>query len=198
MKRWLFPAAAVVLLAHSAHAQSEWREYVYPDQQFAVSFPTSPSTQTLPLRSPEGTAVTQAQYSATLGAAHFGISVFDLLHVRMSGPTAVARAAYSLREKGEVKLDSVAEVQGNWGRDVEVFGNDGTSTIAAVFFRNDRLYVIEATAPASDFEALSADMIRFQQSLRFVGDPRPRRFAPDAGRALQNIGSRVFGPAAGN
>ena len=171
----------MLLLARPAYAQSEWREYVYADQQFAVSFPTSPAVETFPLRSPEGTAVTQAQFSAALGAAHFRISVFDLLHVRMSGPTAVARAAYSLREKGDVKLDAVAEVQGNWGRDLEVFGKDGNSTIAAVFFRDDRLYVIEAVAPVSDFEVLSADMIRFQQSLRFVGNPRPRRFGPDPG-----------------
>ena len=198
MNRWLFAAAAVLLLVRPAHAQSEWREYVYADQQFAVSFPTSPVIETSPLRSPGGTTVTEVQYSAALGAAHFRISVFDLLAVRMNGPTAVERAAYSLREKGDVKLDAVAEVQGNWGRDLEILGTDGISTVAAVFFRNDRLYVIEAAAPASDFDALSADMIRFQQSLRFVGDPRPRRFGPDPGRVVQNIGNRFFGPAAGN
>jgi hypothetical protein len=188
----------MLLLARPADAQSEWREYAYADQQFAVSFPASPAVQIFSVRSPEGTAVTEAQFSAALGAAHFRISVFDLLHVRIGGPTAVARAAYSLREKGDVKVDAVAEVQGNWGRDLEVVGQDGTSTIAAVFFRNDRLYVIEAEAPSDDFEALSADMIRFQQSLRFVGDPRPRRFGPDPGRVLQSIGSRFFGPAIGN
>jgi len=197
MIRWLFPVAAMLFLARPADAQSEWREYAYADQQFAVSFPASP-VEVFSLRSPEGTAVTEAQYSAALGAAHFRISVFDLLRVRMGGPTAVARAAYSLREKGDVKLDAAAEVQGNWGRDLEVVANDGTRTIAAVFFRNDRLYVVEAEAPSSDFEALSADMIRFQQSLRFVGDPRPRRFGPDPGRVLQNIGSRFFGTAVGN
>jgi len=198
MYRRFIAAAAMVLFVRPAFAQSEWREYVYADQQFAVSFPAAPAVNTLPVRAPDGIAVNESQYSTALGAAIFRVSVFDLLTIRINGPVAVARAAYSLRAKGEVKLDSVAEVQGNWGRDLEVVAPDGTSTIAAVFFRNDRLYVIEAAAPASDFEALSADMIRVQQSLRFVGDPRPRRFGPDPARTLQSIGSRIFGPVSPN
>jgi hypothetical protein len=198
MYRRLFAAAAIVLFVRPAFAQSEWREYVYADQQFAVSFPTAPAVETYRLRTPAESTVTQSQYSAALGTARFQVSVFDLLRVRMNGATAVARVAYSLHTKGEVKLDAVAEVQGNWGRDLEIVGPDGSSTVAGVFFRNDRLYVIEAVAPGSDFEALSADMIRFQQSLRFVGSPRPRRYGPDPARVLQNIGDRIFGPAGAN
>lgn len=195
MYRWFSVAAVVVLFVRPAFAQSEWREYVYADQQFAASFPVTPAVDAFPVRTPDGIAVNESQYSATLGAAHFKVSVFDLLPVRMNGATAVARAADSLRAKGEVKLDAVAEVQGNWGRDLEIASPDGSSTLAAIFFRNDRLYVIEAGAPASDFEALSADMVRFQQSLRFIGNPRLRRFGPDPARALQNVGGRIFGPA---
>jgi hypothetical protein len=192
---WRLIAATIILFVRPAFAQSEWREYIYADQQFAVSLPAAPAVAAVPLRTPDGTAVNESRYSAALGAAHFQVSVFDLLSVRMKGPTAVERAAYSLRAKGEVKLDAVAEVQGNWGRDLEVVAADGSSTVAAIFFRNDRLYVLEAAAPAADFDVLSADMIRFQQSLRFIGDPRPRRFGPDPARVLQNLGSRMFGPA---
>lgn len=194
MYRRLIMAAAITLFVRPSFAQSEWREYVYTDQQFAASFPAAPAVNAFPVRTPDGTAVNESRYTATLGAAHFQVSVFDLLPVRMNGPTAVARAAYSLRAKGEVKLDAVAEVQGNWGRDLEIVAPDGNGTVAAIFFRNDRLYVIEAGAPAPDFETLSGDMIRFQQSLRFIGDPRPRRFGPDPARALQNVGGRFFGP----
>ena len=192
MKR-RYLAAAIVLSAGTANAQSEWREYVYPDQQFAVSFPGKPGVAAFPLRTPGG-AASESLYSAALDGAHFQVTVFDLLRVRMDGPTAVGRAAYSLRANGAVKLDAVAEVQGNWGRDLEIITPDGNSIVAAVFFRNDRLYIIQAMAPVSEFDALSADIIRFQQSLRFVGNPRPRRFAPDPARSLQDIGGRIFGP----
>ncbi len=195
MRRRLIAATALVLLARTAYAQPEWREYVYADQQFAVSFPGAPAVVAFPLRTPDGTAVSESVYSAALDAANFQVTVFDLLSVRMDGPTAVARAAYSLCANGEVKLDTAAEVQGNWGRDLEITSPDGNSIVAAVFFRNDRLYVIQAAAPASDFQALSAQMIRFQQSLRFTGSPRLRRFGPDPARSLQNLGGRILGPA---
>jgi hypothetical protein len=193
MKRW-FIAAAVTLIAHSADAQSEWREYVYADQQFAMSFPGEPAVTVSRLESPDGNMVREWLYSVVLDSAQFQVSVFDLLRARLDGPTAVARAAYSLCANREVKLDAVAEVQGNWGRDLEMVGVDGNSIVAAVFFRNDRLYVIEAAAPVSDFEELSADMIRFQQSLRFVGDRRSRLLPPDPKRALQSLGGRLLGP----
>jgi hypothetical protein len=196
MRRWFIAAAAIILFPGTADAHPEWQEYVYADQQFAVSFPGEPEVAAFALRTPNGT-VTQSQYSVVRNVAHFQVTVFDLLRVRMDGSTAVARAAYSLCANGAVKLDAVAEVQGNWGRDLEIATPDGNNIVAAVFFRNDRLYVIQAAAPALDFESLSADIIRFQQSLRFVGDPRPRRFAPDPTRSLQDIGGRIFGPAGG-
>lgn len=195
MYRRLIATAAIVLFVRPSFAQSEWREYVYTDQQFAVSFPTAPAVEAFLLRSPEGAGINESQYSASLGAAHFQVLVFDLLQVRMNGPTAVARAAYSLRAKGEVKVDALAQIQGNWGRDLEIAAPDGKNTLAAIFFRNDRLYIMEAAAPSSDFDALSADMIRFQQSLRFIGNPRPRPFGPDPSRVLQNLGGRFYGPS---
>lgn len=194
MRRRFIAAAAITLMAQSADAQSEWREYVYPDQQFAVSFPDEPAVAASRLDSPDGNTVREWLYSAALNSARFQVTVFDLLRAHLDGPTAVTRAAYSLCVNREVKLNAVAEVQGNWGRDLEMLGVDGNSIVAAVFFRNDRLYVIEAAAPATDFETLSADMIRFQQSLRFVGDRRSRRLPPDPKRALQNLGGRLLGP----
>src|SRR5437764_837790 len=127
MIRCFFAVATIVLFVHAAHAQTVWREYVYADQQFAVSFPGPPTVAAFPVQTPDGISVTESIYSATLDTAHFQIAVFDLLGVRMNGATAVARAAYRLRERGEVKLDAVAEVQGNWGRDLEIASPDGDS-----------------------------------------------------------------------
>jgi hypothetical protein len=143
----------------------------------------------------EGHRATETIYYLQQGSERFEVAVFDLLKAGISEPTAIARATASLREKGDVKIDIPAEVQGHWGHYVSVETHDGRHIIAGVFFRNDRLYEIEASAPASEFETVSADLLRFQQSLRFIGSLRSRRFVPPpAGGFVQNYGGRLSGP----
>jgi len=188
-------AAVVAVIAGRAEAQSQWREYAYPDQQFAAAFPAPPEVTRVPFEDADGRRVTEVVYHLQQDSERFQVSVFDLLRSGINEPTAIARAATSMREKGEVKLDIVAEVQGHWGHFLSLETHDGRHVIAGVFFRNERLYEIEASAPASDFEAVSSDLVRFQQSLRFTGSLRSRRFvAPPTEGFLQNFGSRVLGP----
>jgi len=120
-------------------------------------------------------------------------------HVRRSRAAAALLGAvdFAVSQVVDSSTDNliVAEVQGHWGHYLSLETHDGRHTIAAVFFRNDRLYEIEASAPASDFEAVSSDLVRFQQSLRFIGSLRSRRLvAPPTEGFLQNFGSRVLGP----
>ena len=190
-------AVVAAAIASRAAAQSQWREYVYPDQQFAVSFPAEPAIAAVPSDSADGPRVTEKVYFVQRGTGRFEIAVFDLLRTHMDEPTVIGRAAGAIRQKGEVRVDLAAEVQGHWGRYLSLAGRDGSRTIAAVFFRNDRLYEIEATASASEFDSISSDMVRFQQSLRFVGNPRGRRFAPPpAEGAFRILGNRLFVPDA--
>jgi hypothetical protein len=183
-------AALIVLLASRADAQSQWREYAYPDQQFAAAFPARPEV----IRVPSDRGVTEIVYSLEQDQERFQVAVFDVLRAGINEPTAIANAAASIRERGEVKLDIVAEVQGHWGHFFSLEGNDGRHILAGVFFRNERLYEIEASAPLSQFEAVSSELVRFQQSLRFTGDLRSRRLAPPpAAGSLENIGGRLFG-----
>jgi hypothetical protein len=177
-----------------AEAEGQWREYAYADEQFAVSFPAAPSVVTIPSPAPNGARVTEKVYFLEQENSRFQISVFDLLNARMNETTVIARAAAALRDKGEVKLDIVAEVQGHWGHFMSVQTREGSHIVAGVFFRNDRLYEIEASAPEAVFESVSSDLVRFQQSLRFTGSLRSRRFGPQPELALQNLGGRVFGP----
>src|SRR5882672_9509370 len=184
--------ALVAVIASRAEAQSQWREYAYPDQQFAATFPAPPEVMRIPFEGAGGRGVTEVVYHIEQGSETFQVSVFDLLRAGINEATAIAGAAASMREKGEVKLDITAEVQGHWGHFLSLETRDGRRTIAGVFFRNERLYQIEASAPASDFDAVSSDLVRFQQSLRFIGSLRSRRFAPPPG--LQDLGGRLFGP----
>jgi hypothetical protein len=188
-------AALVAVIASRAEAQSQWREYAYPDQQFAAAFPAAPEVMRIPFEDADGRRVTEVVYSLQQDSQRYQVAVFDLLRSGINEPTAIARADASMREKGDVRMDIAAEVQGHWGHFLSLETHDGRHVIAGVFFRNERLYEIEASAPASDFEAVSSDLVRFQQSLRFTGTLRSRRFVPPPTQGfLQNFGGRLYGP----
>jgi hypothetical protein len=187
-------AVLVAVIASRAEAQSQWREYAYPDQQFTAAFPAPPEVVRIPFESADGRTATEVVYHLQQGSERFQVAVFDLLRAGINESTAIDRAARSLREKGEVRLDIAAEVQGHWGYFLSLETHDGRHTVAGVFFRNERLYEIEASAPAADFEAVSSDLVRFQQSLRFIGPLRSRRLAPPPAEGLlPNVGGRLFG-----
>ena len=187
-------AVLVAVIASRAEAQSQWREYAYPDQQFTAAFPAPPEVVRIPFESADGRTATEVVYHLQQGSERFQVAVFDLLRAGINESTAIDRAARSLREKGEVRLDIAAEVQGHWGYFLSLETHDGRHTVAGVFFRNERLYEIEASAPAADFEAVSSDLVRFQQSLRFIGPLRSRRLAPPPAEGLlPNLGGRLFG-----
>lgn len=192
MKTVVGIAVLVALIASRAEAESQWREYAYADQQFTAAFPAPPEVMRIPFESADGHSATEVVYYLQQGSERFQVAVFDLLRAGINEPTAIDRAARSLREKGEVRLDIAAEVQGHWGYFLSLETRDGRHTVAGVFFRNERLYEIEASAPSADFEAVSSDLVRFQQSLRFIGPLRSRRLAPAEG-LLPNVGGRLFG-----
>jgi hypothetical protein len=185
-------AALVAFIVSRAEAQSQWGEYAYPDQQFAAAFPAPP--EILKIEGADGHRVTEAIYYVKQDSKRFQVGVFDLLRAGINEPTAIANAVASMGEKGEVRIDIMAEVQGHWGHYLNLETHNGRHVIAGVFFRNDRLYEIEASAPVSDFEAVSSDLVRFQQSLRFIGSLRSRRITP---APLENLGGRLLGSDGG-
>src|SRR5882672_2058571 len=137
----------VAVIASRAEAESQWREYAYPDQQFTAAFPAPPEVMRIPFEGADGRTATEVVYHLQQGSERFQVAVFDLLRAGINELTAIDRAARSLREKGEVKLDIAAEVQGHWGYFLSLETHDGRHTVAGVFFRNERLYEIEASAP---------------------------------------------------
>jgi hypothetical protein len=185
-------AALIVVVATGAKGQSSWQEYTYPDQQFAASFPSQPTVATMPFKAANGTAVTETLYSVRQESGLFQVAVIDFSNAGIERTTAIDQAVSALREKGDVKLDIQARVQRNVGRYLNIVGNDGSHTIAAVFFGNNRLYEIEGTVLASNPDALSGEMIRFQQSLLFMGDAAGGRgFGPGFARGqFQGRGRR--------
>ena len=198
LKKFAAALLCIAGLGGRAEAESQWREYAYGDQQFAVAFPAAPAVAKI--RSDDSAEpVSETVYLLQQPASRFEVTVFDLLRAPIGEQMAIARSVAALRRKGEITLDIASEVQGHWGRYLSITAADGSRTIAAVYFRNDRLYEIAASAPAASFEAVSSDLVRFQQSLRFFGSLKSRRFAPPpAGGVLQNVGGRLFGAGGGS
>jgi hypothetical protein len=182
MQRVLVFATAAIALATGAEAQSTWQEYTYAEQQFAVSFPSQPTVTTMPFKAANGAVVTKTLYSVQQDAGVFRVAVIDFSNAGTERTTAIDQAVSALRDGGDTKLDIQARVQRNIGRYLNIVGPDGSHTIAAVFFGNGRLYEIEGTIPVTNPDALSGEMIRFQQSLRFMGDAAGGRgFRPGFG-----------------
>src|ERR1700687_1810500 len=123
-------AALIAVIASRAEAQSQWREYAYPDQQFAAAFPAPPDIMRIPAEDADGRRMTEMVYYLQQDGKRFQVRVFDLLRGGIDEPTAIARAAASMRENGEVKIDIAAEVQGHWGHYISLETHDGRHTIA--------------------------------------------------------------------
>lgn len=170
MRGFIAITATVAILAGYAAAQSTWQEYTYPDQQFAVSFPAEPAITAQSYKAADGMMVPETIYSVQQETGQFRVAVIDFENTGIDQKTAVDKAIADLRAKGDVKLDIPARVQRNFGRYINIASADGSHTIASVFFGGNRLYELEGTVPASNPDALSGEMIRFQQSLRFMGD----------------------------
>ena len=191
MRLLVIPLVLTASLTSPAAAQSTWQEYTYPDQQFAVSFPAEPTGTAMRYRAADGTMQPETLYSVQQDTGLFRVTVIDLANTGIDETAAVNQAIGGLREKGDVKLDIPARVQRNYGRYLNIAGNDGSHTIAAVFFGNNRLYEIEGTVPASNPDSLSGEMIRFQQSLRFMGEAAGGRgFGSDRRGQFQGRGRR--------
>jgi hypothetical protein len=179
-----------------AEAQTQWREYAWATAQFAVSFPAPPSVVRMP-SDPADTHIRGTVYFVDQPTGRFEVVVFDLRLSGISEPVAIGRAVAVLRKKGTIDLDIASEVQGHWGHFLSFETRDGGHTIAAVYFRNERLYEIEATAPAASFDVVSSEMVRFQQSLRFTGNlnaPRSDLAIGPLPGPLLNLGGRLFAP----
>ena len=116
----------------------------------------------------------------------------DFGNAEIDGPTIMARSINAAQRWGDVKLDIPARVQRTLGRYLNIAGHDGSHSVAAVFFTENRLYEIEGTVAASNPDALSGEMVRFQQSLRFMGRAAGRSYTRVITQELQ-LGDRFFG-----
>src|SRR6266478_3406581 len=86
---------------------------------------------------------------------------------RLADESAVIdHAAKTLSQGGEVKINIPHRVYQVYGRQLSILGADGSRSMVALFDFNGRLYQIEGKALRG---GNPLDMLRFQQSLVFIG-----------------------------
>lgn len=180
-----FALPLIVALWASAAQADEWKEYAYPDLGFAVSFPADPMIETLPYKAPDGSGASEVLYSVRQGADLYKVAVIDFSNAAIDETQAVDQAVNLLRENGDIRLDIPARVNRNFGRQLSIVGKDGSHSTVAIFFADHRLYQIQGTVLPDSDDPNSGDAIRFQQSLRFIGNDGGPGFG-------QGFGGRQF------
>jgi hypothetical protein len=165
--------AAALVCSVPAAAADKWREYGYLENAFAIQFPAEP-------RITEGTykttiiAVSARIYSLEQDSRRYTVTVADFSKTNFSEPTIIELAIEQLKTDGDVKVDIPHRVNEHFGRQLSIAGKNGSRSLVALFYYQRRLYEIKGTILPTDEDVDSSDGARFQQSLRFTNNARPR------------------------
>jgi len=87
----------------------------------------------------------------------------------IDGDTAIAHAVDQVQAQGKVRVDVEARINRQYGRELSIVGNDDSHSAVAIFFVDNKLYLVEGSVLATSADMQSGDAARFQQSLRFPG-----------------------------
>ena len=169
MKRRLAAMACIVLLAcvASVSAQSnDWREYVYPDDGFALSFPSEPTLTKSMVPLKNGGEAELHQYSVDAGSYAF------MADVSTYAPSANALSLTGARDGmvSAVKGNLVSEMPislGTYpGLQIE-FETQGFHARARLYIVGRKLYQILSGADSD--KPISQNTTRFFESFRLLG-----------------------------
>ncbi len=164
---------AALLFSVAAAAADKWREYGYLENAFAIQFPAEPKITDGSYR----TAIISVNariYSLEQEGSRYAVMVADFSRTNLSEPTIIELAMDQLKNDGEVKVDIPHRVNRHFGRQLSIAGKDGSRSSVALFYYQSRLYEIKGTILSTNEDVESSDGARFQQSLRFTNDARPR------------------------
>ena len=150
--------------------QPPWKQYPEPVEGFLLTFPGEPDLaypmwELVPKRMGAATV-----YSVRYNNAQFKMTVADAQNSFLKEEPIIAQAIAKIAAGGKLLHNEPTRVYQVYGREISVGRTDGTTTLAVVFYVNERLYMIEATGPA----AASSDMFLFLRSLSFDSHVRNR------------------------
>jgi hypothetical protein len=159
-------ALAAFIASGPAAAQAiepPWRLYPEVTDGFLLTFPGEPDIEftkwDLVPRRPADATVYSVRYDGGL----YKMTVVDATDTFIKEDPIVARAIARISEGGELRENEPTRVYQIYGRTLSVARPDGTTTLAAVFYASERLYMLEASGP----DSTSSDRFRFLRSLSF-------------------------------
>jgi hypothetical protein len=147
-----------------------WKQYPEPVEGFLLTFPGEPELaypmwELIPKR-PAPASVYSVRYNNGL----FKMTVVDAQNTFIKEEPIVARAIEKIAEGGKLLHNEPTRVYQVYGREISVGRPDGSTTLAVLFYVNERLYMVEATGPLR----ASSDMFLFLRSLSFDSHVRNR------------------------
>jgi hypothetical protein len=168
-----FTACAVltasILAATPAFAQA-WHLHTFPDDQFSISFPGTPTIANGTFTAPDGTKYAARVYTMVDGKNRYTSTVSDFTKSTIDGVTAVDLAAQVVAKRGEIKFDIPSRAGQIFGRELNVVYPDGSQSMMSIFYARNRLYETEMKTLPPDAEEGGGDGVRFVESIGFAGN----------------------------
>jgi hypothetical protein len=163
---------ATVLMAGAVYAaEGGWQEFSYPEAGFAAQYPNRPKVEMRDYKTaqiPEG-VVKERVYSFDSGGVVYAVHVADFTRTRAEKDRTIDEAAKNLIGLGRVTHDVSGRIDWNYGREIRVEDNNGTSYTDAIFFIDNQLYQIKVIYPAVNTDPVGSSGIHFfQQAFRLL------------------------------
>ena len=168
MRHLALAVLATAMLSATAQAQ-DWKVYSYPERGFAIQLPVAPSVEHTRYTTATGASLPMTRYSAAQDGLLLSLEIVDYSGTGADGERTIAEAEKSFGTAGKVTVAIDARVNREYGRELSVNGSDGSRSAVALFFVDGHLFRLEGKSLPPDAISRSADTIRFQESLQFIG-----------------------------
>jgi hypothetical protein len=179
--------ALLLLLPHSSIAQEEWMEFKSIEDRFSIPFPGKPTVQTITWPSEYGAVFPGRVYTVQQGSSRFSVTVIDYtdtiaIHSKIAKAESFQQGVYAQidvqasiqyaatklyrnRPGAKVTYDAWHYINLIEGHQLQLTNADGTKTYVSIYLHENRLYIVDATVPAS-----SPAQGIFQQNLEMLGE----------------------------
>jgi len=165
----LLAVAIATCIGSGAAAAEGWREYVYRQFKFAVSFPAPPKVEDIDYMVADGTSVKARVYSLELDNKVYRMMVADFSRKNWDEFAVLDQAVKTLVQDADLKLHARCRFNEVYTcREMNLVRRDGGHAAVAAVFYQHRLYQIEGTVLPANADPESGDTIRFQHSFRFT------------------------------
>jgi hypothetical protein len=158
-----------VLMAATAAAAERWREFVYPQYRYAIAFPVAPKIEDISYPGEGEDSVKARVWSVEYDNARYSVTVADFSRSELDEIAVLDQAVTLLLAGARLKTDVRCRFNFVYTcREMSFADRDGNHKAVAAIYYARRLYLIEGIVLPGNVDPLSADVVRFLHSLRFI------------------------------